>query len=84
MPDIIVIGGGPAGLSAAITARQRNHSVAVISNDRSKSGLYRAKKIDNYPGLHDITGPDFIGEQEWRRFISDSLRNGGYNEDEKL
>jgi thioredoxin reductase (NADPH) len=60
MFDIIIVGGGPAGLSAAITARQRNNSVAVISNDVKKSGLYKARKINNYPGFPDISGPELL------------------------
>jgi len=62
MTDIIVVGGGPAGLSAAITARQRNHSVTVISNDSAGSGLYKAPLIDNYPGLPGISGPELLGK----------------------
>ena len=60
MKDIIIVGGGPAGLSAAITAVQRNHSVTIISNDRTKSGLYRAPKVENYPGLPGVSGPDLL------------------------
>ena len=56
MLEIIIIGGGPAGLSAAITARQRNLGVAVISNDSRMSGLYKAKEIGNYPGFPGISG----------------------------
>jgi thioredoxin reductase (NADPH) len=58
--DVIIAGGGPAGLSAAITARQRGMSAAVISNDASGSGLYKAEKICNYPGLPDISGADLL------------------------
>ena len=58
MRDIIVVGGGPSGLSAAITARQRNKNVAVISNDRTQSGLYKAREIGNYPGLPGISGQE--------------------------
>lgn len=58
MYDIIVIGGGPAGLSAAITARMRGKHVAVISNDRTQSGLYKAAEVGNYPGLPGISGAD--------------------------
>ena len=61
--DIIIIGGGPAGLSAAITARQRDKTVTVISNDRTQSGLYKAREIGNYPGFPGISG----------RELSDSL-----------
>jgi len=62
MLDIIIIGGGPAGLSAAITARQRGKTAAVISNDSSKSGLYKAKEIGNYPGFPAISGAELLGK----------------------
>jgi len=60
MQDIIIVGGGPAGLSAAITARQRGKSATVISNDASNSGLYKAREIGNYPGLPGISGPELL------------------------
>jgi thioredoxin reductase (NADPH) len=62
MFDIIIIGGGPAGLSAAITARMRGKSVTVISNSRTESGLYKAPEIDNYPGLPGISGAELSGK----------------------
>ena len=40
MYDIAVIGGGPAGLSAAIQARARNKSVLVVSGDDRDNPLY--------------------------------------------
>lgn len=58
MYDIIIIGNGPAGLSAAITARIRGKSVCVISNNRSESGLFKAKEVGNYPGLPGISGAE--------------------------
>ena len=60
MFDIIIVGGGPAGLSAAITARQRDHSTAVISNNITGSALYKAHLIGNYPGLPGISGPELL------------------------
>ncbi|MCL2528768.1 MAG: FAD-dependent oxidoreductase [Coriobacteriia bacterium] len=54
--DIIIIGGGPAGLSAAITARARNKKVLVISNHRQHSPLAAAHLVDNYPGMHSVSG----------------------------
>ena len=62
MFDVIVIGGGPAGLSAAITLRQRGKEVAVISNDHTKSGLYKAKELGNYPGLPGVSGPELLSK----------------------
>ena len=60
MLDIVIVGGGPAGLSAAITVRQRNNSAAIISNNREKSGLYKAPRVDNYPGFPNISGSELL------------------------
>ena len=46
--DIIVLGGGPAGLSAAVAARGRNKSVLVVGNRWQDSPLARAERVDNY------------------------------------
>ncbi len=60
MYDIAVLGGGPAGLSAALTARARGKSVAVISNNPAQSPLWRADKVDNYPGVPNVSGKDLV------------------------
>ena len=54
--DILVLGGGPAGLSAAVTARVRSQSVLVIGNRWQDSPLARAERVDNYLGLPARTG----------------------------
>ena len=51
MFDIAIVGAGPAGLSAAVTARQRGLEVLVISRKDARGWLARAERIDNYPGL---------------------------------
>ena len=62
MHDIIIIGDGPAGLSAAITARMRGKDVIIISKNRTESGLYKAVEIGNYPGLPGISGAELSGK----------------------
>lgn len=56
MYDIAVIGGGPAGLSAAVNARRRNKKVVIISKEDQSSKLTQAHLIDNYLGLPGISG----------------------------
>jgi thioredoxin reductase (NADPH) len=56
--DVMVIGGGPAGLSAAINVRRRNKSVVLISKEAISSKLWQAPRVENYLGLADISGED--------------------------
>ncbi len=58
MLDIAVVGAGPAGYSAAITARKRDKSVLVIG--QHTGWLARAEHIANYPGLPDVSGPALL------------------------
>lgn len=58
--DLLVVGGGPAGLTAAIHARARDKSVLVISNEPTASPLCRAPEMANYPGLPGVTGVELV------------------------
>lgn len=58
--DIVVLGCGPAGLSAAVAARSRNKSVLVIGNPIEDSPLARAERVDNYLGLPGLTGLELL------------------------
>lgn len=58
--DLLIVGGGPAGLSAAIHARARNKSALVISNDPLASPLCKAPAMANYPGLPGVTGRELV------------------------
>ena len=49
--DIIIIGGGIAGVSAALTCVSRGKTVGVIANPYETSNLYKAEKVTNYPGI---------------------------------
>ena len=58
--DLLIVGGGPAGLTAAIHARARGKSALVISNEPTASPLCKAHKMANYPGLPDVTGLELV------------------------
>ncbi|MBR5743088.1 MAG: FAD-dependent oxidoreductase [Clostridia bacterium] len=59
MYDIIVIGGGPAGLTAAIYARRANKSVVVIEKDTFGGQITFSPKVENIPGFTEISGNEF-------------------------
>lgn len=60
--DIIIIGSGPAGLSAAVYAKRANLSVVVIEKEYEGTGqIAESGQVDNYLGLPGISGYD-MGE----------------------
>ena len=56
MADIIVVGDGPAGLSAALFLAKNDQRVTVLAQDRTPMHYAR---LHNYLGIPDITGSDF-------------------------
>ncbi len=56
MYDIIVIGAGPAGLTAAIYARRAGKSVLVLEKDTFGGQMTFSPKLENYPGFETISG----------------------------
>ena len=59
MYDIIIIGAGPAGLTAGIYGIRANKKVLVLEAMSYGGQIINANKIDNYPGLPHISGVDF-------------------------
>ncbi|MBR1455729.1 MAG: FAD-dependent oxidoreductase, partial [Oscillospiraceae bacterium] len=56
--DVIIIGGGAAATSAALTCLNRGKTVGVVANKAETSSLYKAEKVTNYPGLPPMTGEE--------------------------
>ncbi len=57
--DIAIIGTGPAGVSAAITAKVRNKSLLLFGSVNISEKISKTHKVKNYPGLPDIEGEAF-------------------------
>jgi thioredoxin reductase (NADPH) len=59
--DIIIIGGGPAGLTAGQYASRANLKVIIIDKSRTAGALAYSSRIENYPGLtHPLPGKDLL------------------------
>lgn len=58
--DLIIIGAGPAGVSAAIYAARQQLNFLLISKDMGGQIGKKAVDIGNYPGFNKISGPDLI------------------------
>ncbi|MCR5747997.1 MAG: NAD(P)/FAD-dependent oxidoreductase [Lachnospiraceae bacterium] len=58
--DIAIIGTGPAGVSAALTAKNRNKTILLIGKKDMSNKVLKSHKILNYPGLPDISGEDMV------------------------
>ena len=59
--DVIIIGGGPAGLSAAQYAARAKLKTIVLDKSRTAGALAFANRIENYPGLSEpLTGKELL------------------------
>ncbi|MBR2215333.1 MAG: FAD-dependent oxidoreductase [Selenomonadaceae bacterium] len=59
--DVVIIGAGMAGLTAALYAGRMNFSVLVLENAIVGGQIANATGIENYPGLPNVSGKDLIG-----------------------
>ena len=59
MYDIIIVGAGPAGLTAALYARRANKKVLVLEAKSYGGQIVNANLVENYPGIPKISGYDY-------------------------
>ena len=56
--DIAIIGTGPAGVSAALTAKNRSKSILLLGSRQMSEKVAKAHEIRNYPGLPFVKGEE--------------------------
>ena len=81
--DIVIIGGGPAGLAAALAAKKEGaESILILERDKELGGILN-QCIHNGFGLHtfqeELTGPEYAGrfEDEAKELGAEVLLNSG-------
>ncbi len=71
MYDIIIIGGGPAGLTAAVYARRANKTALVIEKGSFGGQITYSPKVENIPGFASVTGNEFA-----EKLVEQALEQG--------
>ncbi|HET7481120.1 MAG TPA: thioredoxin-disulfide reductase [Rubrobacteraceae bacterium] len=63
--DVVIVGSGPAGYTAALYAARANLNTVVFQGFESGGQLMLTSDVENYPGYKDgVTGPDMMDELE--------------------
>ncbi|MBQ8518940.1 MAG: NAD(P)/FAD-dependent oxidoreductase [Agathobacter sp.] len=86
--DCIIIGSGPAGLSAAINLKTYQKNFLWFGNAQLSEKVQKAEKVVNYPGMPEITGQElaaaFVEHKEHQgleiidKIVSSIYDMGGY------
>lgn len=88
--DLVVIGGGPAGMTAAIYAQRANLKTVIIEKYVAGGKMIKTSEIENYPGYDYILGPDLSEKMQKQveklqvEFISDKVVKIIDNADHKV
>lgn len=69
--DIIIVGGGPAGLTASIYAQRSGKAVLVLEKDAFGGQVASSPKVENFPGKLAMAGSDFAGD-----LLKQTMENG--------
>jgi len=64
MYDLIIIGGGPAGITAGIYAARQRLKTLLVTKEFGGQIAKKAVAIENYPGFKEITGPELLEKFE--------------------
>lgn len=77
--DVIIIGGGPAGLAAALYASRAGLSTLVLESQVPGGQIATTDQVENYPGVGPTTGPELA-----QGLLEDALRFGAQLRSEEV
>ena len=69
MYDIIIVGAGPAGLTAALYARRAEKSVLIIEKECFGGQITHSPRVENYPGYESLSGSE-LGDKLFEHALS--------------
>lgn len=79
MYDIIIVGGGPAGLTAAVYARRAGKRVLVVEKDGFGGQITQSPRVENFPGFASVSGAELAD-----RLLSQAMDQGAEVELEEV
>ena len=71
MYDVIIIGGGPAGLTAAVYCRRAGKSVLVLEKNAFGGQIVWSPRVENFPAIESVSGAE-LGD----RFLAAAMDQG--------
>ena len=69
MFDIVVIGGGPAGLTAALYAARAGKSVMILESNAFGGQIANAPRVENFPSVQEIAGAE-LADKMFEQVVS--------------
>lgn len=69
--DAVIIGGGPAGLTASLYLARAGYRVLVMEENNFGGQIVITEKVVNYPGIYEISGAELTGIMKNRGHVSE-------------
>ena len=71
--DVIIIGAGPAGLSAGLYASRATLNTLIIEKAVVGGQITTTTEIENYPGASEVTGPELVEKMKSKELTSEEI-----------